>query len=175
MARKPANAQADTLQDIRDGAFALFGRYGYDGVSIDDIAKAAGLSKGALYWHFKGKDQLFLDCLKRLHALKREVHPLLNEGEFSDQEGFELEGHDPESVLAKSYLGAERVAVVVINTSGEPREATVNFAEPATTGVTTWQLGREHATRDAKKAIALRLDPYDVVVLACDRSTEGSQ
>lgn len=69
MPRKPANDQADTLQSIRDGAFALFGRYGYDGVSIDDIAKSAGLSKGALYWHFKGKDELFLDCLKRLHAI----------------------------------------------------------------------------------------------------------
>lgn len=72
MPRKPASAQADTLQDIRDGAFALFGRYGYDGVSIDDIAKAAGLSKGALYWHFKGKDELFLDCLKRLHTIFQE-------------------------------------------------------------------------------------------------------
>jgi len=72
MPRKPATAQADTLQDIRDGAFALFGRYGYDGVSIEDIAKAAHLSKGALYWHFKGKDALFLDCLKRLHAIFEE-------------------------------------------------------------------------------------------------------
>lgn len=72
MPRKPARAEIDTLQDIRDGAFALFGRYGYDGVSIDDIAKTAGLSKGALYWHFKGKDDLFLDCLRRLHALFQE-------------------------------------------------------------------------------------------------------
>lgn len=72
MPRKPASEQADTLQDIRDGAFNLFGRYGYDGVSIDDIAKSARLSKGALYWHFKGKDELFLDCLKRLHAIFQE-------------------------------------------------------------------------------------------------------
>lgn len=69
MARKPASPDVDTLSDIRDGAFRLFGRHGYDGVSIDQIAKAAGLSKGALYWHFKGKEDLFLDCLKRLHGL----------------------------------------------------------------------------------------------------------
>lgn len=72
MPRKPASTQPDTLQDIRDGAFGLFGRYGYDGVSIEAIARTAGLSKGALYWHFKGKDQLFLDCLKRLHAIFQE-------------------------------------------------------------------------------------------------------
>jgi AcrR family transcriptional regulator len=72
MARKLANSQADTLQDIRDGAFQLFGRYGYDGVSIDDIAKSADLSKGALYWHFSSKDELYLDCLQRLHAILQE-------------------------------------------------------------------------------------------------------
>ena len=29
----------------------------------------AGLSKGALYWHYDGKEALYLDCLQRLHAL----------------------------------------------------------------------------------------------------------
>lgn len=69
MPRKPAHEQFDTLQTIRDRAFELFGRYGYEGVSIGDIAKAAKLSKGALYWHYRGKEELYLDCLKRLHDL----------------------------------------------------------------------------------------------------------
>lgn len=69
MPRKPGIQQGDTIKDIREAAFALFGRYGYDGVSIGDIAAAAGLSKGALYWHFSGKNDLFLDCLKRLHRI----------------------------------------------------------------------------------------------------------
>jgi TetR/AcrR family transcriptional regulator, acrAB operon repressor len=69
MPRKPANQQGDTLKAIQDQAFELFGRYGYEGVSIGDIAKRSKLSKGALYWHFQGKEALFLDCLKRLHAV----------------------------------------------------------------------------------------------------------
>jgi TetR/AcrR family acrAB operon transcriptional repressor len=69
MSRKPAHEQFDTLQAIENKAFELFGRYGYDGVSIGDIAKAAKLSKGALYWHFDGKEELYLDCLKRLHTI----------------------------------------------------------------------------------------------------------
>lgn len=69
MARKPAHEQFDTLQAIRAQAFALFGRYGYEGVSIGGIAKAAKLSKGALYWHFDNKQKLYLDCLGQLHAL----------------------------------------------------------------------------------------------------------
>src|ERR1044071_1285133 len=69
MPRKPAHERFDTLAAIRDEAFGLFGRYGYEGVSIGDIAKAAKLTKGALYWHFHGKDELYLECLKRLHAI----------------------------------------------------------------------------------------------------------
>lgn len=69
MPRKPAHEQFDTLKAIGDRAFELFGRYGYEGVSIGDIAKAAKLSKGALYWHFQGKEALYLDCLKRLHTV----------------------------------------------------------------------------------------------------------
>lgn len=69
MARKPAHEQFDTLKAIQDRAFDLFGRYGYDGVSIGDISTAAKLSKGALYWHYPSKEALFLACLRRLHSL----------------------------------------------------------------------------------------------------------
>jgi AcrR family transcriptional regulator len=69
MPRKPAHQQADTLKLIQDASFELFGRYGYDGVSIGDIATAANLSKSALYWHFSSKEALYLDCLTRLHAI----------------------------------------------------------------------------------------------------------
>lgn len=69
MPRKPSHERVDTLKAIEDHAFELFGRHGYEGVSIGDIAKAAKLSKGALYWHFDGKEELYLDCLKRLHAI----------------------------------------------------------------------------------------------------------
>jgi len=70
--RKPASQQFDALQALREQAFALFGRYGYEGVSIGAIGKAAKLSKGALYWHFDDKQQLYLDCQQQLHALFNE-------------------------------------------------------------------------------------------------------
>lgn len=71
MPRKPAHQQFDTLKAIRDEAFLLFGRFGYEGVSIGDISRAAKLSKGALYWHYRGKSELYLDCLGRMHGLFR--------------------------------------------------------------------------------------------------------
>jgi AcrR family transcriptional regulator len=61
-----------TLTNLRRCAFSLFGRYGYEGVSVGDIAKQANLSKGALYWHYSGKEALYLDCLGLLHEIFRE-------------------------------------------------------------------------------------------------------
>ena len=69
MPRKPAHEHFDALKAIREHAFTLFGRSGYEGVSIGDIARAAKLSKGALYWHFDSKEALYLDCQRQLHAI----------------------------------------------------------------------------------------------------------
>ena len=66
---RSAHPQFDALKALREQAFALFGRYGYEGVSIGAIGKAAKLSKGALYWHFDNKQRLYLDCLQQLHAM----------------------------------------------------------------------------------------------------------
>lgn len=66
MGRRTAVDASATRQAIVDAAFKLFGRAGYDGVSIDRISKASGLSKSAMYWHFKNKADLFIACLGRL-------------------------------------------------------------------------------------------------------------
>lgn len=50
---------------ILDAASDLFVRYGYDKTTVDDIARDAGVSKGAIYLHFKGKDALFEGLLIR--------------------------------------------------------------------------------------------------------------
>jgi AcrR family transcriptional regulator len=44
---------------ILDAAAELMTRYGYDKTTMDDIARAAGVSKGALYLEWAGKEQLF--------------------------------------------------------------------------------------------------------------------
>jgi Transcriptional regulator len=66
---RPESALPSPADRIRRQAFALFGRHGFDGVSVGDLAKAAQVSRGALYWHFDGKEGLYLDCLQSLHRL----------------------------------------------------------------------------------------------------------
>jgi AcrR family transcriptional regulator len=48
----------DTAHRILIEAMRIFLGKGYHGTSIDDITRAAGVTKGALYWHFKSKEDL---------------------------------------------------------------------------------------------------------------------
>lgn len=50
-------------------ADALFARRGYAAVSMRDVALAAGVTKPALYYHFRDKDALFTECLL-IHQLR---------------------------------------------------------------------------------------------------------
>ena len=49
----------NTKEFITDEAFKLFLNHSYEAVSISDISKAIGFTKGALYHHFKNKEELF--------------------------------------------------------------------------------------------------------------------
>jgi AcrR family transcriptional regulator len=44
---------------IIEAALACFTRQGYVNTTMDDIAAESGLSKGAIYWYFKSKDDVF--------------------------------------------------------------------------------------------------------------------
>jgi TetR/AcrR family acrAB operon transcriptional repressor len=55
-------------------AIDCFARYGYAGTSIDRIARAAGVTKGALYYHFRDKEQLLFAVVKdRVEAFEQHV------------------------------------------------------------------------------------------------------
>ncbi|WP_235424117.1 multidrug efflux transporter transcriptional repressor AcrR [Citrobacter koseri] len=59
MARKTKQQAQETRQHILDVALRLFSRQGVSSTSLAEIAKAAGVTRGAIYWHFKNKSDLF--------------------------------------------------------------------------------------------------------------------
>jgi TetR/AcrR family acrAB operon transcriptional repressor len=66
MPSSPAKSSNDRrAQRILDAAAALFVHYGYDKTTVSDIAREAGVSKGAIYLHFESKDALFEELLLR--------------------------------------------------------------------------------------------------------------
>lgn len=50
-------------RDLVAIAIDYFSKHGYQGTSIDRIARAAGMTKGALYYHFKDKQDLLFGAL----------------------------------------------------------------------------------------------------------------
>lgn len=48
---------------LLEAAFSVFAAYGYTQATIDTIADAAGLSKGAVYFHFSSKEAVFCEVL----------------------------------------------------------------------------------------------------------------
>ena len=45
--------------EILEAALKCFSKKGYHDTRVDDIIKESGLSKGAIYWYFKGKRDIF--------------------------------------------------------------------------------------------------------------------
>lgn len=56
---------ADTRTRILAAAERVFAEGGYANTSLDDVATAASLTKGAVYWHFSSKSDLFLSLLEK--------------------------------------------------------------------------------------------------------------
>jgi TetR/AcrR family transcriptional regulator, acrAB operon repressor len=65
MARKTKEAALATRSHILDTAELVFEQRGVAGSSLDEIARAAGLTRGAIYWHFDDKADLFDAMMKR--------------------------------------------------------------------------------------------------------------
>jgi AcrR family transcriptional regulator len=65
MRTREARAQGrDTREELLASAMDVFAERGYRDASVDEVAQRAGYSKGAFYWHFSSKDDLFYALLE---------------------------------------------------------------------------------------------------------------
>jgi AcrR family transcriptional regulator len=83
MARTQAQRSAATQQALLTAARRLWGKRGYAAVSTPEIAKAAGVTRGAMYHQYPDKTKLFVavleavetDVIQRLGAAVAAKHP----------------------------------------------------------------------------------------------------
>ncbi len=92
--------RARTREDLLQAAAAVFGRRGYHGASLDEVAEAAGYTKGAVYSNFGSKEELFLEVAER--HVQQIVSMLL--GVFEDA--------DPDRRLQVLFEHARKLALV---------------------------------------------------------------
>jgi AcrR family transcriptional regulator len=92
--RQVAQPQADNAKrrQILDGARRVFLAQGFDGASMGEIARAAGVSKGTLYVYFDSKETLF------------EALTLAERGSLAEAL-FRLDEHDPDVRAVLRRLG----------------------------------------------------------------------
>lgn len=67
MARKTKEEAQETRDSILDAATKVFYEKGVSSASLEEIARAANVTRGAVYWHFKNKLDLFSAIHDRLH------------------------------------------------------------------------------------------------------------
>lgn len=66
MARRTKAEAAATREALLDAAEEVFFENGVARTSLEQIARHAGMTRGALYWHFKNKADLFMALIERV-------------------------------------------------------------------------------------------------------------
>jgi AcrR family transcriptional regulator len=65
-------------EQILDGARDCFSRYGYEGATVRRLEESTGLSRGAIFHHFRDKDSLFLELAHQ--DARRMAHVVSEQG-----------------------------------------------------------------------------------------------
>jgi TetR/AcrR family acrAB operon transcriptional repressor len=66
--RKTKEEAAITREKLLHVALYVFSTKGYSGTTLEDIAHEAGVTRGAIYWHFGGKAELYNSLLREFSA-----------------------------------------------------------------------------------------------------------
>jgi TetR/AcrR family acrAB operon transcriptional repressor len=98
MARRTAEDAARTRDAIIDAALAVFAERGFAASQLEDIARRASVTRGALYHHFSDKAELYLAVLRE--RWESVMAPLLGELQGSGEPELRLRA------FVKAFLAA---------------------------------------------------------------------
>ena len=88
--RSNQERREESTEHLLAAALKLFVKRGYRATSIDDIARSAKLTKGAVYFYFKGKSALLLELLNQSAALYGGVFHDMRESRLTAAEQLEM-------------------------------------------------------------------------------------
>ena len=101
-------------------ALTVFTRYGFRKTSIEDIAKAAGISRQGIYFHFKNKDEIFKASIqKSLDDRLRAANKIFDDDRLTLEEKWIDLAIKP--LLAASILPSGLAAALSAKVSAEVR------------------------------------------------------
>jgi TetR/AcrR family acrAB operon transcriptional repressor len=84
MARRTKEDALATRDSILDAAEQLFVKQGVSGTTLQHIATAAGVTRGAIYWHFLDKGVMFNAMMERVKMPLESAIQLLDQANAAD-------------------------------------------------------------------------------------------
>ncbi|GGB57329.1 TetR family transcriptional regulator [Tistrella bauzanensis] len=90
MARRTKEDAEKTRQQIMDAAASVFDAEGVARCALEHIARNAGVTRGAIYWHFKNKADLLDAMLERVRLPQERVIEDLANGLITDRAPLDL-------------------------------------------------------------------------------------
>jgi AcrR family transcriptional regulator len=79
--KSQAERRQETREEVLAAASRVFAMNGFHGTSLDAVAEEAGFSRGAVYYNFADKEQLFLELLDRRCAERaRDIREVFGTG-----------------------------------------------------------------------------------------------
>jgi AcrR family transcriptional regulator len=97
----PERRRAQTREHLLAAAAEVFARRGFHAATLDEIADAAGFSKGAVYSNFSSKDELFLTLIRAKGEALIDAFARAEEGEEHDDQASQV------ARLADVYLRSD--------------------------------------------------------------------
>lgn len=121
--------EGNTKLHILNIARSEFAARGYYATSMDSITKTTGLSKGAIYWHFKSKRDLFKAVLENEAAnVKKIVFPRKEDLQDKDLKQFFLERGER---LIDFHLSSRENTLLWLHISVEAQRGNTEVADIA--------------------------------------------
>jgi AcrR family transcriptional regulator len=67
--RRTQEEAEQTRQDLLDAALTMFSQKGYTATRLEDVAQSAGVTRGAIYYHFGSKAELFSALIEEANKI----------------------------------------------------------------------------------------------------------
>jgi len=105
-----AHQREETRRKILDSAARVFSEKGFYGSVVDDIVKASGTSKGAVYFYFNSKEEIFLSLVEDyLGTVAQEIQATVPRAR-----GLVAQVEAAVATLIRSFQGHRALAKIVL-------------------------------------------------------------
>lgn len=144
-----------TRRYIIETAAPIFNKKGYAGTSLSDLETATGLTKGAIYGNFRGKDEVALEAFDHnLSLLRSGFSPRHAKGENAIDRLLAV----PRFYRIEFRKIADRGGCPILNAASEADDNNPSLQKKVCQSIKMWEKDIEHTIREGQAQGQIRKD-----------------